>query len=223
MNCRRPQQPQSPERKIRMTNEEQRACSGVCSGCEKSGSCAAAELHLKEEQIASEEVYNGRIIRVTKDTVRLENGNEAIREVVHHPGGACVVPLTDDGQVLMVRQFRYPHGSETLEIPAGKLEYGEDPAACARRELKEEVGAEADEFYSLGSLYPTPAYDREVIYMYLARGLHFSEQSLDADEFLDVEKLPLYEAVRRVMRDQIPDAKTQIALLKTMQLIMGAD
>lgn len=206
-----------------MTNDGQRPCAGECGDCAQRGECAVPELHLKEERISSEEVYDGRIIRVTRDTVRLENGAEAIREVVHHPGGACVVPLTDDGQVLMVRQFRYPHGSETLEIPAGKLEYGEDPAQCARRELKEEVGAEADEFYSLGSLYPTPAYDREVIYMYLARGLHFSEQSLDADEFLDVEKLPLYEAVRRIMRDQIPDAKTQIALLKTMQLIMGAD
>ncbi len=206
-----------------MTNEEQRPCTGDCGDCAQRGGCVIPELHLKEEQISSEEVYNGRIIRVTRDTVRLENGSEAVREVVHHPGGACVVPLTDDGQVLMVRQFRYPHGSDTLEVPAGKLEYGEDPEQCARRELREEVGAEAEEFYSLGSLYPTPAYDREIIYMYLARGLHFSEQSLDADEFLDVEKLPLYEAVRRIMRDQIPDAKTQIALLKTMQLIMGAD
>lgn len=206
-----------------MTNEEQRPCTGDCGDCAQRGGCVIPELHLKEEQISSEEVYNGRIIRVTRDTVRLENGSEAVREVVHHPGGACVVPLTDDGQILMVRQFRYPHGSDTLEVPAGKLEYGEDPEQCARRELREEVGAEAEEFYSLGSLYPTPAYDREIIYMYLARGLHFSEQSLDADEFLDVEKLPLYEAVRRIMRDQIPDAKTQIALLKTMQLIMGAD
>ena len=118
-----------------MANEEQRPCAGECAGCEKSGSCAAADLHLREEQIASEEVYHGRIIRVPRDTVRLENGAEATREAVHHPGGACVVPLTDDGQVLMVRQFRYPHGSETLEVPAGKLEYGEDPEVCARREL----------------------------------------------------------------------------------------
>lgn len=178
--------------------------------------------HLKEERLRSEEIYRGRILDVYKDTVLLENGTEAIREVVHHPGGACVVPLTSDGCVLMVRQFRYPHHTETLEVPAGKLEYGEDPLQCAVRELKEEVGGEADSLESLGSLFPTPAYDEEVIYMYLARQItETSTQSLDADEFLDVVRIPLADAVQMVMENRIRDAKTQIALLKTAFLLQN--
>jgi ADP-ribose pyrophosphatase len=178
--------------------------------------------HLREERLRSEEIYRGRILDVYKDTVLLENGTEAIREVVHHPGGACVVPLTSDGCVLMVRQFRYPHHTETLEVPAGKLEYGEDPLQCAVRELKEEVGGEAESLESLGSLFPTPAYDEEVIYMYLARQItETSTQSLDADEFLDVVRIPLTDAVQMVMENRIRDAKTQIALLKTAFLLQN--
>ena len=179
--------------------------------------------HLREERLRSEKIYRGRILDVSKDTVLLENGTEAIREVVHHPGGACVVPLTSDGCVLMVRQFRYPHHAETLEVPAGKLEYGEEPLQCAVRELKEEVGGEADVLEPLGSLYPTPAYDEEVIYMYLARQLKETHaQSLDEDEFLDVIRVPLGDAVQMVMDDRIKDAKTQIALLKTAFLLENA-
>ena len=107
--------------------------------------------HLEEVQLASEQIYDGRVVHLTRDTVRLENGTEALREVIHHPGGACTVPLTEDGCVLMVRQYRYPHACETLELPAGKLEYGENPEVCARRELKEEAGAEADVIPSCGS------------------------------------------------------------------------
>ena len=178
--------------------------------------------HLREERLRTEEIYRGRILDVYKDTVLLENGTEALREVVRHPGGACVVPLTADGCVLMVRQFRYPHHTETLEVPAGKLEYGEDPLQCAVRELKEEVGGEAEVLESLGALFPTPAYDEEVIYMYLARAItENAGQSLDADEFLDVVRLPLNEAVQMVMENRIKDAKTQIALLKTAFLLQN--
>jgi len=179
--------------------------------------------HLKEQQIASEDIYQGRILRVTRDTVLLENGESAIREVVLHPGGACVVPITKhDGElcVTMVRQFRYPHRAETLEVPAGKLEYGEEPAVCAERELREEAGAAAESLEFLGSLFPTPAYDAEVIYMYLARKLTpLSSQSLDEDEFLDVTTMPLRQAVEMVMRNEIQDAKTQIALLKAARIL----
>ena len=176
--------------------------------------------HLEEKKLRSEEIYNGRILRVTRDTVLLENGTEAFREVVHHPGGACVVPVTPEGDVLMVRQFRYPHLAETLEVPAGKLEYGENPQECAERELREEVGGETDCLEPLGSLLPTPAYDKEVIYMYLARDIRQpAGQSLDADEFLDVVRMPLADAVQAVMENRIQDAKTQIALLKTARIL----
>ncbi len=177
------------------------------------------DRHLTEKQIESEEIYDGRILRVTKDRVLLENGEEAVREVVHHPGGSCVAALDDEGAVWLVRQFRYPHGIQTLELPAGKLEAGEDPKACAVRELAEEIGAVADSMESLGFLYPTPAYDKEVIHMFLARGLHMRRQSLDEDEFLDAQRMPLPEALKMVMRGEIPDAKTQIALLKTAYVL----
>ena len=119
-----------------------------------------------------------------------------------------------------MRQFRYPYLETTLEIPAGKLEYGEDPKGCAERELSEEAGASADALESLGQLYPTPAYDTEIIHMYLARNIRQGEgQHLDPDEFLDVVQLPLAEAVDMVMRGEIRDAKTQIALLKTAMLL----
>lgn len=198
---------------------------GDCSQC---SSCTSAKTvpsldPLTEQQVASETVYDGKIIRVTKDTAKLQNDALAIREVVHHPGGACVVPLTDQLEVLMVRQFRYPFGEVTLEIPAGKLEFGEDPKACAIRELSEEVGAAASQICSLGCLYPTPAYNKEVIHMYLATGLQLTQQHLDEDEFLDVVKIPLEKAIRLVMQNRIPDAKTQLALLKTIQIMNSPD
>ena len=131
----------------------------------------------------------------------------------------CILPLDEDNNVLMVRQFRYPPHKVLLEIPAGKMEYGEDHRECGLRELKEETGCTCDEFTYLGNLIPTPAYDNEVIHMYLARGLHGGEQKLDDDEFLDVEKIPLDKAVEMVMNNEIADAKTQIALLKTKAML----
>ncbi len=195
------------------------SCDGSCSSCSECNTPTAPAAHLHETQIATETVYNGRILELTNDTVKLENGQTAQREVIHHPGGACIVPLTDAMEVLMVRQFRYPHNEITLEVPAGKLEYGEDPKACAVRELQEEVGATAKQIFYLGCLYPTPAYDKEVIHMYLATGLTFAERNPDADEFLDVVKMPLTQVVSMVMDNRVPDAKTQLALLKTMQMM----
>ena len=140
--------------------------------------------------------------------------------MVHHSGGVCVVPLTEKGTVLMVKQFRYPMQQVTLEIPAGKLEAGEDPADCGRRELREEAGRTCGKYTPLGKLFPTPAYDTEVIHMYLAQELSAPEaQDLDDGEFLDVTELPLEQAVQMVMDGEIPDAKTQIALLKTYVLL----
>lgn len=175
--------------------------------------------HLFEKKLSSELVYDGKILRLTRDTALLENGETAFREVIHHSGGVCVLPLDDDGNVLFVKQFRYPFASVLLEIPAGKREPGEDPLQCGIRELSEEVGARASEIIPLGKLYPTVAYDTEVIYMYLARGLSFHDQHLDADEFVDVTRIPLKEAYEMVMRDEIPDSKTQIAILKAWTIV----
>ena len=175
--------------------------------------------HLFEKKLSSELIYDGKILRLTRDTALLENGETAFREVVHHSGGVCVLPLDDDGNVLFVKQFRYPFASVLLEIPAGKREPGEDPLQCGIRELSEEVGAKANEIIPLGKLYPTVAYDTEVIYMYLARGLSFHDQHLDADEFVDVIRIPLKEAYEMVMRDEIPDSKTQIAILKAWAIV----
>ena len=177
-------------------------------------------MHLQEKTTGSEKTYQGKVFYVTRDTAELEDGKEVQRDVVHHSGGGCVVPLTEKGTVLMVKQFRYPMQQVTLEIPAGKLEAGEDPADCGRRELREEAGRTCGKYTPLGKLFPTPAYDTEVIHMYLAQELSAPEaQDLDDGEFLDVTELPLEQAVQMVMDGEIPDAKTQIALLKTYVLL----
>ena len=176
-------------------------------------------MHLEEKTLSSEQKFDGKIVKLFVDQVELENGEKAVREVIKHPGGVCILPLDEDNNVLMVRQFRYPPHKVLLEIPAGKMEYGEDHRQCGLRELKEETGCTCDEFTYLGNLIPTPAYDNEVIHMYLARGLHSGSQELDEDEFLDVEKIPLDNAVEMVMKNEINDAKTQIAILKTKMLL----
>ena len=170
--------------------------------------------HLSEKKLDGKQVFDGRILHVEVDTVELENGTQATREFVKHPGGVCILAVTDKEEILFVRQLRYPYQEVTTEIPAGKLEYGEDPETCGRRELLEECGCTPDSFTYLGKVYPTPAYTNEIIRMYLAKGLYFTEQSLDADEFLDVERVPFEEALRRVLNDEIPDSKTQIAILR---------
>lgn len=176
-------------------------------------------MHLEEKTISVEQVYNGKIIDVTRERVLLENKLEAYREVVHHSGGVCILPINDRGEVLFVRQFRYPFKEVLLEIPAGKRENGEDPKECGVRELKEEIGAVSKDITFLGKLYPTVAYDTEVIYMYMAQDLSFGEQKLDEDEFLDIVKIPLDKAYKMVLNDEIPDAKTQIAILKAREIL----
>ena len=168
-----------------------------------------------EKTLSSKRIFDGKIIRVCHDSVLLENGETAMREVVYHNGGVCILPLTENGEVIFVRQFRYPYKEEVLELPAGKLNLGEDPFESAVRELKEETGAEAKKYTSLGRLYPSPGYCGEIITMYLAQQLSFGEQNLDEDEFLNIVKIPFDEAVEMVLNGEIPDAKTQTAILKT--------
>ena len=170
-------------------------------------------MHLHEKRLSGETVYKGRIFDITHDIVELENGSTADRDVLHHHGGVCVIPITEDNEIYLVRQFRYPFGAVTREVPAGKLEKGEDHEECGRRELLEETGFTCSEYTYLGELYPLPAYDTEIIHIYLARGLKFEKQNPDDDEFLDVIKLPLSEAVDMVMENKIKDGKTKLAIL----------
>lgn len=172
-------------------------------------------MNLEEKQLKAEYIYKGRIIKVRKDEALLPNGATALREVIEHPGGVCVAALTEDNEVLMVRQFRYPYSEVVLEIPAGKRDsVDEDPFECGKRELKEETGATASNFIPLGELYPSPGYCGEIIWLYAASGLSFGEQNTDEDEFLEVEKIPLEKAVEMIMKGEIKDAKTQAAVLK---------
>ena len=171
-----------------------------------------------ETMLESKEIFNGRVIRVTVDKVQLEDGTTSTREIVHHHGGACILPVDADGSVTMVRQFRYAFGEEIWELPAGKLEADEDPFEAAKRELSEECGLTADNFIDLGVVYATVGYDSEKIYLWAATGLHSTAQHLDAGEFLDVVKMPFDKALGLVMDGTIKDSKTQVALLKYAQL-----
>ncbi|HAX40024.1 MAG TPA: ADP-ribose pyrophosphatase [Clostridiales bacterium] len=174
---------------------------------------------LVEEPISSEEIFNGKIVHLFRDTVRLPNGKPATREVIRHVGAAAVVPLTDEGNVILVRQYRYPFAQVMLEIPAGKLDPSEEPLVCARRELLEETGYEAAEFVSLGVFYPSVAVLDEKIHLYLARNLTFRAANPDADEFLHVEQRPLNELVEDIMAGGVPDGKTQAAVLKAWNIL----
>ncbi len=176
-------------------------------------------MHLFEKTVTSELIFDGKIITVKKDTAELENGEIVNRELVVHPGGVCVVPINENGEVLMVKQFRYPFKEALVEIPAGKLEVGEDHREAGLRELREETGAVCEKFEYLGVCYPSVAYLTEKIHMYLATGLTFENQDLDDDEFLDVIKIKLEDAVEMVMNNELPDAKTQCAILKAARIL----
>ncbi len=176
-------------------------------------------MNLIEKQIKQEYAFKGRIISLRTDTALLPNGNTASREVVEHPGGVGVVALTENGEILMVRQYRYPYGEITLEIPAGKRDKGEDVETTGKRELLEETGATAKTYIPLGELYPTPGYCAEIIWLFAAKDLSFAESQPDEDEFLECEKIPLDTAVNMIMNNEIKDAKTIIAILKLKNLI----
>ena len=179
-------------------------------------------MELKEKQIDSELIYDGKIVALYRDDVLLPNGSKGVREYIRHVGAVCVAPVTDDGKVVLERQFRYPFDTVLTEIPAGKLDgKEEDPEEAARRELREETGAHAEELIFLGDYYPTCAYSDEVIHMYLARGISFGERSLDEDEFLNVQLVQLEDAVKEVLNGTIKDGKTQTTLLKAYLWLNG--
>ena len=177
-------------------------------------------MNLEEKTLHSSEIFNGVVVHLFRDEVLLPNGGTSVREHIKHVGAVCVLPLTDSGEVVLERQFRYPFHKVITEIPAGKLDSpNEDLREAALRELREETGIVPRELIDLGSYYGSPAIMGEHIQMFLARGLTFGAQELDEDEFLEVFTLPLDKAVEMVMANEIPDGKTQLAILKTKAYI----
>ena len=177
-------------------------------------------MNLIEKQVESKLIFDGTVVHLYKDKVELPNGDTSHREYVKHNGAVCVIPITEDGKVILERQYRYAVGEVLVEIPAGKLDYiGEDPHEAALRELREETGAVAAELVDLGLYYGSPAIMGEKIYMYMAKGLTYTEQELDRDEFLEVFTMPLEDAVKEVLAGKIPDGKTQAAILRAYMMI----
>ncbi len=166
-----------------------------------------------EKRLSGEQVFAGKLLDVRRDVVRLPDGGEAVREYVRHPGAVLVVPLLEGPRVVLVRQFRYPHGRDFVELPAGKLEPGEPRLESAKRELAEETGYTAAEWRRLGVIHPSVGYTDEAIELWLAKGLSPGVQRPDGEEFLEVLELPLEEALARVRDGRITDAKTVVALL----------
>ena len=177
-------------------------------------------MDLTEVKLRRKDVFEGKIMTVHVDDVRLPNGEEATREVVDHVDGAAVLALDEANRVLVVRQYRYVFGKVLDELPAGKLDPGEDPVTGALRELKEETGAEPETFLPLGKLLPAPGCYGETLHLFLAKGLKFSQQQLDPDEFLNVERVPFDEMVHRCMNGEIDDAKTVAAVLRAKDSVM---
>lgn len=173
--------------------------------------------------LGSKEIFRGRTVRLDVDSVRLPNGREMDFEMVRHPGAAAVVPLADDGQVLLVRQYRYATGGWILEVPAGKLDGGEAPEACARREVEEETGFRPREIEPLGWIWTSPGFTDERIWLFLARGLVAGRQELGHDEVLALERVPLARAVEMAAGGEIVDAKSICALLRADRRLHGKD
>lgn len=171
-------------------------------------------MDLTEKCVKQNLIYSGKVFRVRCDDALLPDGRPCIREVVDHNGGVCVGAITDEGDMLFVRQFRYVYGEVLLEAPAGKLEKGEDHFEAGKRELEEETGFVADNWQYLGVFYPTPGYCGEKIHLYSASGLHKTQMNPDDDEFLEVTKIPLEEVKEMVLRGEIPDGKTQALVLR---------
>ena len=178
-------------------------------------------MELKESRVSREIVFEGRIFTVAKDRSRLPDGKIADRELVLHTGGAGILPVDEDGNITLVRQYRCGVSKIMLEICAGKMEKGEDPKECALRELSEELGIRAEKVISLAHLEPTPAYCGELTYIFLATGLTRHPVHPDEGEFLEYVEMPLEKAVSMVMDGQITDAKTQIAILKAERILRG--
>ncbi|MBR6255361.1 MAG: NUDIX hydrolase [Clostridiales bacterium] len=183
------------------------------------GNISALDEQLYEKTVNRRIAFEGRVFQVEVKDVELFDGSVSNREVVLHNGGATIVALDDDMNVYLVRQFRSPYEKVILETPAGKLEKGEDPRGCAIRELKEETGMEAKTVIDLGKMYATPGYCSEIIHLYLAQGLSYGEGNPDDGEFLQLVKIPLKKALEMIDSNEISDAKTMVALMKTARRV----
>ncbi|MBQ8604507.1 MAG: NUDIX hydrolase [Oscillospiraceae bacterium] len=172
-----------------------------------------------EKTINEETIFTGRIFTVKRKHVELENGHTRQREVVLHNGGAAVLPVDDDGNVYLIRQFRSPFEQEVLEIPAGKLEKGEDPFEAAKRELSEETGFTAKHYFDLGQVWPTVGFCSEILYIWMATGLTRGETHFDEDEFVTTVKMPLEDAWNMCMDGTIKDSKTLVAIMKAREIL----
>ena len=176
-------------------------------------------MELTEKTLSRTDIFEGKVVSLHVDTVELPDGTTSIREVVEHVDGVAVLPLDEENNVLTVTQYRYVFAKPMLELPAGKLDPGEDPRTGALRELKEETGAEPESLESLGSIVLSPGCFGETLHLFLARGLKMGQQQLDEGEFLNVERLPFEELYRRVCSGEVDDAKTVTAVLKTKLLL----
>ena len=170
---------------------------------------------MQEHKLSSEMKFDGKLIKVTYDIADV-NGKEAWREVVHHPGASAVVAIDEDNRIIMEKQFRYALNDYLLEIPAGKLDAGEDPLVCAKRELEEETGIIASEWISLGTIATSPGFCNEVIHLYVAKGLSKGKIHWDEDEYVEVERYTFDELLQRISEEKIKDSKTLSALLLAM-------
>jgi len=176
---------------------------------------------LNERRVSSRLVYDGKLLKVRSDTVRLPDGTTARREWIEHPGAVAVIALTDSGEIVMERQFRYPLGRDMIEVPAGKIDPGEDPLATARRELQEETGYTAAEWTHVATIHLAIGYSNEHIEIYLARHLKQERAKLDEEEFLEVFTLPLATALAWVREGRITDSKTVSALFWAEKILEG--
>lgn len=172
--------------------------------------------------VRSEEVFSGRVFSVTRDEVEEGEGRTFVREIVRHAGSACILPLFADDTIALVRQYRHPARVSLLEIPAGSIEAGEAPEACAHRELEEEIGVRADSLSLISEFYPSPGFLSEKMWVYLATELHTTAQRLDEDERVEVVRLPLRQALLMIESGDIRDAKTIIALALLASCLGGA-
>jgi len=170
--------------------------------------------NLEEKTLKSEHIFSGRIIQVQVDEVELPNGKTSTRELVKHPGAVAIIAVTDDNKIVMVEQYRKPLEKTIVEIPAGKLEKGEEPSLCAKRELEEETGYECQSLELISSFYTSPGFADEIIHVYLAKGLSKKENAagLDEDEFVNLMEVTLEEAQVLIEEQQIFDAKTIFAV-----------